>query len=125
MPSLATLVQYHTSKLLSYTFFHCAPFEQGTDGATSIASRSEVRNRQTCRLVPDNGYAFTFPRRAQRRTVRTSTLRYRAASRAVSHSVAGTADTPSPGCEPDEASFGESAEVEEVCVRSQQPARPL
>src|SRR6185437_938757 len=32
MPSATAFVEHYTSKLLSYSLSHCAPFAQGTDG---------------------------------------------------------------------------------------------
>jgi hypothetical protein len=49
-----------------------------------MSSRSAVWNLQTRRFVPDSEYALTLPLRAQSKTVLGSTLRYAAASPAVS-----------------------------------------
>src|SRR5439155_6044945 len=112
-PSGAEPIEYDTT-----LWFACSQFlllsestvgaEHGsTSDSRSAASKSDLRKRHTRRFVPESAKAFTFPWRAQRRTVRTFTLRYRAASRAVIQSIAEKAETPSPGCEPGEASSSE------------------
>src|SRR5450631_1206497 len=61
----------------------------------TIASKSARRKRQTRRWVPVSASAFTLPCRAQSRIVRVLTLRYCAASAAVSHVRRSAATRPS------------------------------
>ena len=65
--------------------------DSGMDGSTAdstrAASKSCLRKRHTRRRMPDSANAFTLPWRTHNKSVRTLTLRYSAASFAVSHSL--------------------------------------
>ncbi len=96
IPSFSSFVKNHTTCFVPCCPFHCSILSAGrTDGVVDVstedsrraASKSACRKRHTRRLVPDSAKAFTLPCRTQSRSVRTFTLRYRAASSAVSHSV--------------------------------------
>jgi hypothetical protein len=96
IPRFTSFVENYTSSIAP-----CCPFHRpilssghtdgGLDGSTvdsmRAASKSVCRKRQTRRCVPESANAFTLPWRTQSNSVRILTLRYRAASAAVSHSA--------------------------------------